>query len=160
MALTIAQTDVSVQSDASTQTETGIPEKPPRRHGYLIQALAFTRTRVGLGLVGFVALVAIFGGFLAPYNTVQFVGADFSAPARHYLLGTDYLGRDVLSRFLNGGHFILIMSVLGTIIGTGSGMIIGLAAGYSMKRLDQVLMRCIDLLMAFPGLVFALLMIT
>jgi peptide/nickel transport system permease protein len=130
-----------------------------RRRGYFVQSLAFTRTRIGLGLVGFVALVAIFGGFFAPHNTVQFVGPDFTPPSRSALLGTDYLGRDVLSRFLNGGHFILLMAFLGTLLGTGSGAIVGLAAGYSMKRLDHVLMRVVDVIMAFPGLVLALLLI-
>jgi peptide/nickel transport system permease protein len=159
MALTATRPGISAPIEVVAATPPSEP-RPPRRRGYFVQSLAFTRTRIGLGLVGVVAAVAIFGTFLARHNTVQFVGLDFSTPSRHLWAGTDYLGRDVMSRFLNGGHFILIMSLLGTILGVGSGTIVGLAAGYAGSRLDAIFMRLIDLLMCFPGLVLALLLIT
>lgn len=162
----MAMTVMPVRAEDEVKLAVVVPEqeippevKPVRPKGYFRQSLKFGRTRVGLVLVVFVALVAIFGGFLAPHNTTQFVGNDFAPPSRVALFGTDYLGRDVFSRFLNGGHFILIMSALSAILGTGLGTIIGLLAGYSMKRADAVLMRIVDLVMAFPSLVLALLLI-
>jgi peptide/nickel transport system permease protein len=132
----------------------------PRRQRPVIvlfrRAWRLGRTKVGVVLLLFLAAVAIFGPFFAPHDPAAFVGAPFSKPNSTALLGTDTLGRDVLSRFLWGGRSILGMSVAATAIGLFFGVTIGLVAAYSRGRLDDVLMRLMDVILAFPAIVLAL----
>jgi peptide/nickel transport system permease protein len=114
------------------------------------------RTKVGVGLLLLLVAVAVFGPFFAPHDPAAFVGAPYSKPSSTSLLGTDTLGRDVLSRFLWGGRSILGMSVAATAIGLVLGVSIGLIAAYSRGRLDDVLMRLMDVILAFPAIVLAL----
>lgn len=123
-------------------------------------ALRFGRTRIGLALVALLVLVALFGPLFAPYSPTQFVGAPFSATSSHFLLGTDYLGRDVLSRFLDGGRAILAISALATILGVSIGTLLGVAAGYRRGLTDEGIMRSLDVLLCFPSVVFALLLMS
>jgi peptide/nickel transport system permease protein len=75
----------------------------------------------------------------------------FAAPSRAAPLGTDYLGRDVLSRFLDGGRVVRLLALLSTTIGVASGTLVGLVSGYALRVADEVLMRVMDLLLAFPS---------
>ena len=77
-------------------------------------------------------------------------------PGSGAVLGTDYLGQDVLSRFLYGGRSILVMAVVSTAIGLVVGVAIGLVAAYARNALDDVLMRGMDVIMAFPQIMLAL----
>jgi peptide/nickel transport system permease protein len=122
----------------------------------LRRAWRLTRTKVGVGLLLLLAAVAVFGPFFAPHDPAAFVGAPYSKPNSTALLGTDTLGRDVLSRFLWGGRSILGMSIAATAIGLVLGVSIGLVAAYSRGRLDDVLMRLMDVILAFPSIVLAL----
>jgi peptide/nickel transport system permease protein len=72
------------------------------------------------------------------------------------VLGTDYLGQDVLSRVLYGGRSILVMAVLATALGLVVGIAIGLVAAYSRNALDDTLMRGMDVIMALPSILLAL----
>jgi peptide/nickel transport system permease protein len=132
----------------------------PKRHRPLIvllrRAWRLTRTKVGVGLLLLLAAVAVFGPFFAPHDPAAFVGAPYSKPNSTALLGTDTLGRDVLSRFLWGGRSILGMSIAATAIGLVLGVSIGLVAAYSRGHLDDVLMRLMDVILAFPSIVLAL----
>jgi peptide/nickel transport system permease protein len=128
-------------------------------HGFLRRSLSLTRTRIGLGILAVVVGVAVFGPLFAPHNATEFVGAPFSRSSAAPL-GTDYLGRDVLSRFLDGGREILLVGILGTVLAVGAGTLVGLLTAYSPRLVDEGLMRMADLLIAFPGLVLALLVIT
>jgi peptide/nickel transport system permease protein len=114
------------------------------------------RTRVGLAMVAVVVAIAIFGPFVAPDGPTSLVGTTFGHPSASHWLGTDYLGRDVLSRFLSGGSSLLLLAVLATVLGVGGGTIVGTVAGTSAKRVDEVLMRFMDLILAFPPIVLAL----
>jgi peptide/nickel transport system permease protein len=76
------------------------------------------------------------------------------------LFGTDNLGRDVLSRFLYGGRWLLVLSALATLLGVGAGALVGLVSGYFRGWPDEVLMRGGDVLLAFPQVVIALLLLT
>jgi peptide/nickel transport system permease protein len=114
------------------------------------------RTKVGVVLLLLLVGVAIVGPYFAPHDPAAFVGAPFTKPNSTALLGTDTLGRDVLSRFLWGGRSILGMSVAATAIGLVLGVAIGLLAAYSRGRLDDVLMRLMDVILAFPSIVLAL----
>jgi peptide/nickel transport system permease protein len=114
------------------------------------------RTKVGLALVLLIVGVALIGPFFAPYSPAEFVGAPNSGPSSVAKLGTDNLGRDVLSRFLWGGRSILGLSLAATAIGLLLGVTIGLLAAYSRSMLDDVLMRAMDVILAFPSIVLAL----
>jgi peptide/nickel transport system permease protein len=114
------------------------------------------RTRVGVALTLLLVGIAIFGPLFAPHDPTAFVGVPNSPPTRGAPLGTDYLGRDVLSRFLWGGRSILGLAAAATAIGLGLGLAVGLTAAYSRSRLDDVLMRGMDVILAFPSIVLAL----
>jgi peptide/nickel transport system permease protein len=134
---------------------------PLRRHrGFLRQALSLRQTRIGLVAVGLLVALALVGPLFAPHDSAAFVDAPFSGPSATAIFGTDNLGRDVLSRFLDGGRQILTVSFLGTLLGVSAGTALGLLAGYSTRILDDVVMRLADLLLAFPGIVLALLLLT
>ncbi|HEX9063737.1 MAG TPA: ABC transporter permease [Streptosporangiaceae bacterium] len=122
----------------------------------LRRSLRLWRTRIGLALVTLLVLVAIIGPYLAPYSPSAPVGAPNSLPGGKAALGTDYLGQDVLSRLLDGGRSILAMAIISTAIGLIIGVVIGLVAAYARNVLDDVLMRGMDVIMAFPQIMLGL----
>ena len=114
----------------------------------------------GVTIVVFVVAVAVFGRYFAPYNPNVPVTAPLSPPSSHYLLGTDFLGRDVFSRLLYGGRSVITLAALATGLGYLIGMSVGLIAGFSRSRIDPVLMRSVDVMLAFPPLLFLLVLIS
>ncbi|MFI0366902.1 ABC transporter permease [Actinomadura sp. 1N219] len=125
----------------------------------LRRCLREPRIRVGLVLTGLILLVTFAGPFLAPHGHDDIVGAPYAAPSSTALLGTDYLGEDVLSRVLAGGRSIVWIAFAGTLAGVAVGAAIGMTAAYSGGVLDEVLMRAMDVLRAFPPLVLILLLV-
>jgi peptide/nickel transport system permease protein len=129
---------------------------PVRGTSLLRRSLRLWRTRIGVTLVGMLVLLAIIGPYVAPYGPSTPVGAPNSNPSSKAVLGTDYLGQDVLSRLLYGGRSILIIAVIATALGLVAGTAIGLVAAYSRNALDDVLMRGMDVILAFPQIMLAL----
>jgi peptide/nickel transport system permease protein len=131
---------------------------PPAVRGtsLLRRSLRLWRTRIGVALVGAIVLLAIVGPYVAPYGPNAAVGAPNSNPGGKAVLGTDYLGQDVLSRLLYGGRGILVMAVIATALGLIAGTAIGLVAAYARNALDDVLMRLMDVIMALPQIMLAL----
>jgi peptide/nickel transport system permease protein len=115
-----------------------------------------TRTKVGVALVLLLVGVALIGPLFAPHSPSEFVGAPYAHASSAAPLGTDNLGRDVLSRFLWGGRSVLGLALAATAIGLALGVTIGLFAAYSRALADDVLMRAMDVILAFPSLVLAL----
>jgi ABC-type dipeptide/oligopeptide/nickel transport system permease subunit len=115
---------------------------------------------VGVTIVVFVVAVAVFGRYFAPYDPNVPVSTPLSPPSSHYLLGTDFLGRDVFSRLLYGGRSVITLAALATGLGYLIGMSVGLIAGFSRSRIDPVLMRSVDVMLAFPPLLFLLVLIS
>jgi peptide/nickel transport system permease protein len=115
---------------------------------------------VGLGLVVFIVIVAVFGRYLAPHNPSESIGAPLTGPSDHNLLGTDFLGRDVLSRLLYGGRSVIALAAAATALAYVAGLTIGLVAGFTRSIADPVLMRTADVMLAFPPLLFLLVLIT
>ena len=113
-----------------------------------------------MGIVALLGLVAIFGPLIAPKSPTAFVGLPYGHASSSSLLGTDYLGRDVLSRFLSGGRTVLGLAVATTALGVVTGIAIGLFAAYTRSWADNVVMRAMDVLMAFPPVIFALLVVS
>jgi peptide/nickel transport system permease protein len=135
-------------------------EPPPvpsqRPTGVILGALRLGRTRIGLGLVLIIAAVAIFGPLIAPHGPADFIGMPNSGPSGAARFGTDHLGQDVWSRFLHGGREILLLATAATLLGLAIGTSLGLLAAYSKGALDDVLMRGMDVILAFPSIMLAL----
>ena len=130
------------------------------RFALLGDAARLTRTRIGLGIVGVIVLVALAGPLVAPHSPTEFVAIPNSAPSGEALFGADALGRDVWSRFLHGGRSVLWLAVAATVLGMVVGVVVGLIAAYSRNWLDDVLMRLNDVLLAFPQIIFVLLAVS
>jgi peptide/nickel transport system permease protein len=129
---------------------------PKQRGGLARAALRLWRTRIGLLLTLVLAIPAIFGPALAPHGPNDFVGAPFQSAGGEALFGTDQLGQDVWSRFLYGGRSILVLAALSTVLGVGLGVLVGLTAAYARNALDDALMRTMDVILAFPQIMLAL----
>ena len=130
---------------------------PPARGASLLRrSLRLWRTRIGVALLGFIVLMAIVGPYIAPYGPSTPVGVPNATPGGKAALGTDYLGQDVLSRVLYGGRSILVVAVIATVLGLVLGAAIGLVAAYSRNALDDTLMRGMDVIMALPQVMLAL----
>jgi peptide/nickel transport system permease protein len=143
-------------ADAPVPQDIGAPLQ--RRPLVLLARRAWRqgRTKIGVALVLLLVGVALIGPLFAPHSPSEFAGAPFSSPSAAAKLGTDNLGRDVLSRFLWGGRSILGLSLAATAIGLLLGVAIGLVAAYARSILDDVLMRGMDVILAFPSIVLAL----
>jgi peptide/nickel transport system permease protein len=122
----------------------------------LLGAWGQARTKIGLALVLLLVGSTLIGPLFAPAEPAEFVAAPFAGPSEEALLGTDNLGRDVLSRFLWGGRSVLSLAILSTLIGVSLGVAVGLVAAYARNVLDDVLMRTMDVILAFPQIVLAL----
>ncbi|HEY3775646.1 MAG TPA: ABC transporter permease [Solirubrobacteraceae bacterium] len=118
------------------------------------------RGRVGLGLTLLVVMFVIVGPFVAPYKPLALQTAAFAKPSGAYPLGADELGRDVLSRLLAGGWLLIVLALAATAIGVGLGVWLGIAAAYFGRFTDGLIMRIVDVFLAFPQLVFALLLVS
>jgi peptide/nickel transport system permease protein len=126
-----------------------------------IPRLAYVRSgQVGLVLLTFVLLVALLGPLVAPHDPDQPIGLPGLPPSAGAPLGTDGLGRDVLSRVLHGGLTVIGLGIAAAAVSYLGGLTIGLAAGYSRNLLDAGLMRGVDVLLAFPPLLFVLVLVT
>ena len=138
---------------------------PPRlrRHPWLAilgQAVRTPRGVAGLGLAGFVVMVAAAGPLLAPHSPQALLTFPFARPSGGYPFGADFLGRDVASRVLDGGWVLLLMAASATVIGIAAGTAAGISAAYLRGRSDGLIMRTVDVILAFPQLVFALLLLS
>lgn len=128
-----------------------------------MKRLRFLRTgrgRVGSVILVVVLLIALFGPFFAPYDPAALVGAPGQPPGGGFVLGTDYLGHDVLSRVLWGGRSVLWLAISSTTLAFLAGTMIGLVAGYNRNLLDPLLMRSVDVILVFPPLLFFLIAAT
>jgi ABC-type dipeptide/oligopeptide/nickel transport system permease subunit len=114
---------------------------------------------IALAIVLLTVAAAIAPSLLAPRNPNE-IGPDLLiGPSRHYLLGTDEYGRDILSRIIFGARTELIISVVGVLLAVAVGVPLGVIAGYRGGALDSLLMRIQDALLAFPAVLFAILVV-
>ena len=114
-----------------------------------------------LAMASLVVLVVLVGSallapWIAPYDPDAIVGTFSGAPCREFLLGTDQIGRDVLSRLLYAMRISLLVGVLATVISTVVGVVLGLIAGYFGGIADMVIMRFTDMVMSFPYILLVL----
>ena len=118
-------------------------------------ALRTPRGRVGFGLTIVVVAVAALGPAFAPHSATSFVTTPFAPPS-----GKFPLGGDVLSRLLDGGWQLLLIAAAATALGVVLGAIAGISAAYLRGAPDTLIMRVVDVILAFPQLVFALLLVS
>lgn len=142
---------------AST-TPVVVAERQP--DGLFRSALRLWRTRIGVLIVLLLVATAVLGPYIAPHSPTAFVGDPASGRAPGVVFGTDMLGQDVWSRFLNGGRSILLLAAASTVLGVTLGALVGMLAAYSRGKLDDVLMRLMDVILAFPQIMLALVAIS
>jgi peptide/nickel transport system permease protein len=154
------------------QTKPGTP--PHRRsrphlgkaRGRVTAVVRFTR-RKPLGALGSLIVlgmlvVAIFAPWIAPYNPEAFIeggSARLQPPSWRFPMGTDNLGRDILSRVIYGARLSLLVALVSTFCGTGLGAIIALPTAYWGETWDLMAQRFMDILWAFPSLVIAMVIV-
>lgn len=121
---------------------------------------AFIRNPMALASSGFVlllVLVAVFAPWLAPWNPMD---PDWmalgEAPTTSHWMGTDDLGRDVMSRIIYGARISLYIGIVSVTLGMLAGIALGLLAGYYGRSIDMLIMRGCDVLFAFPGMLLAI----
>ncbi|MBW2091920.1 MAG: ABC transporter permease [Deltaproteobacteria bacterium] len=116
-------------------------------------------SRVGLVIIALLFFIAIFAPLLAPYDpNEQDLYSVLQGPSKKHWLGTDNVGRDLLSRVIYGARLSMTVGVVATAFSAVIGVIVGLIAGYRGGWIDQIIMRITDTFMLIPGLVFVLVM--
>jgi peptide/nickel transport system permease protein len=138
---------------------------------FLEKRTAWTRTKIllrkspatarfGMIVIAIYILVAIFAPWIAPYGEAEVFAQPYAPWGGEHLLGTDQIGRDIYSRMIYGARntvgIALVTTILAFVIGGG----LGLAAAINRSWLDQLLSRGVDVLMAIPSLIFALVLLS
>ena len=113
--------------------------------------------RVGIVIVLIAVFAALAGPFLSPYDpSSQELARRLESPSRAHPLGLDELGRDILARLLQGARLSLMVGIAVVSVSSAAGMLFGSIAGYFGGRVDDIISRVIDVLMAFPGILLAI----
>ncbi|WP_225741374.1 ABC transporter permease [Halorussus halophilus] len=142
-------------NDATENQSNGI-ELPP----IVGQLLSNRRILIGLAILCPIIAMAIFGDVIAPYDpTVPHVTDRYAGPGGKFILGTDHLGRDLLSRVILGSRTSLLLGFGSTALALSLGVPIGLLAGYAKGRTDELLMRTMDIMISVPTLLLGLLIL-
>jgi peptide/nickel transport system permease protein len=115
---------------------------------------------VGLFFTALYFLVAIFAPLLAPYGMAEIVGDVWEPASSEHLLGTDNIGRDLLTRMIYGGRTTIFIATVATIISFTTGSVLGFLAAVVGGWLDQLLSRFVDLVMSIPSLILALVVLS
>ena len=129
----------------------------PSAPSFFRRALKQKRFTFGFVVTLLVVVFVIVAPFLSPYGENETAGAPY---AKDGVFGTDYLGQDVLSRLMHGGQEVLVISVLATLLGMVLGILICVVAAYAGGWWDEVIMRLNDVLLAFPQILLALVVLT
>ena len=142
------------RSEAQFKTE------PGKQRRWLRKVRRYPATILGIAIVGFFLLMAIIGPLVAPYGySDQTISNRLQPPSREHLFGTDQFGRDVFSRVIVGSRDVYVTAGSGALLAVVLGLTIGLAAGYFGGIVDEILMRLIDVLLAIPPLLLAMIVL-
>ncbi|MFI4988347.1 MAG: ABC transporter permease [Alphaproteobacteria bacterium] len=119
-------------------------------------------TAIGLGIVLFWVLAALLAPLVAPYppNATDALSVAHPTPSAAHLLGTDHLGRDILSRILWGARRVLTVAPIAVLSAAVAGAFLGLAAGYYRGAVDLVISRIADILLSFPVIILYMIVLT
>lgn len=133
------------------------PAAPPPRRA---RPRATWSMRIGLGLLALYAAVALLSLGWTPHDPLApGVGDAYLPPGREFLLGTDRLGADILSRLMAGARYDLGITLVAVSIALAAGTLLGTVAGYYGGAVDIVISRAVEIFQAFPGLLFAMLVV-
>ncbi len=134
--------------------------RKPRRQGFIAELMRHKGGAFGLLIVGFFVLLAVFGRAVVPYdpNANEYASL-LTGPSMRHLFGTDELGRDTLSRVIDGASIAVAVAFLSVAIAMALGVLIGIIAGYFGGLVDTVLNRSQDVLFAFPTLLLAIIIV-
>ena len=129
--------------------------------GELIKAFNANKTSwIGLWIFLLVVLAALFAPVLAPHDPIeQNILNRLKAPSAEHLMGTDYYGRDILSRLIYGARISLVIGIAAIGSAMLIGSLIGLTAGYYGGKFDIIIMQVMDILLAFPSLILGLIIV-
>jgi peptide/nickel transport system permease protein len=137
--------------------------RKPRPRSLTRQKLELTlrdpRFVIGSLIVLFWILLAVFGPVLRPFRYDDLVGMPWQSPSADHWLGTDRMGRDMFTRIAEGGRLMLVLPTVSVLLGVLAGSTVGLVTGYYGGVVDDIIMRLMDILMAFPMLMLYLLII-
>ncbi|MEK5069707.1 ABC transporter permease [Sporosarcina sp. FSL K6-1508] len=123
------------------------------RWSYYWKVLSSSKLGIlGLFLLGFFLVIAVFAPFLAPFDPMDRVGVPFTKPNGKFLLGTNDIGQDILSEILYGSRVSLLIGIIAALISISLGVIIGVVSGYYGGKVDSFLMRVVDLVLVIPFL--------
>jgi peptide/nickel transport system permease protein len=149
-------------SDTATYSTNVMPTARPRVSRLRRQWVLFTRNKGAVfGLIVLLLWIAaaVLARYIAPYDPLLTVDAARQPPSVDFWFGTDRLGRDVLSRVIYGARISLLLGIISVAFGSLVGTILGLIAGFFSGNTDNVIMRIMDAMLAFPGLLLALIII-
>ena len=127
-----------------------------RLFGHKLTILAL----IGLIIVGLNIFVALFAPWIAPYGQAEIVGDAWAEPSPQFLLGTDNIGHDILSRLIFGARMSIGLSLVITAVSFTIGIIAGFAAAISGHWVDMALSRFVDLMLSMPTLIFAFIVLS
>jgi len=116
-------------------------------------------SRAGLIIMAGFILIAALADLIAPYNPYERVSQPFQPPSEGHWLGTDDLGRDIFSQLIYSARLSLLIGFISAVAATMIGTLLGLIAGYYGGKADELLMRFTDLWLAFPNLLFTILLV-
>lgn len=149
----MSEMEQTTQNPVRQRRERGIWDLPIR---LLHNRLAV----IGLAISTLVVLVSILAPVIAPYDPLQLnIPGRLQPPSNAHWMGTDHLGRDILSRVIFGATISLQVGVVAVALGTLVGLIAGATAGYLGGRVDSVLMGLMDAIYAFPAILLALVLV-
>jgi peptide/nickel transport system permease protein len=115
---------------------------------------------IGMAIVAVIAMASLCAPLIAPHGETETVGDIWMMPGAGHWLGTDSIGRDMLSRLLYGGRTTLGLALAITLLSFSLGIVTGFAAAVLGRKVDHVLSRIVDTLMAMPVLIFALMILS
>jgi peptide/nickel transport system permease protein len=141
-------------SVAGMESKMLVPEAPSPRRGTVRRILRERPSAiVGLAVVAFFILVAIFGPMLSPYGVHEKIGAPYTAPSLSHPFGLDDAGMDMLTLLMQGARVSLVVGFAASLIAISIGTLVGLTAGYFGGKSDVILMRITDYFLVVPDLV-------
>lgn len=148
------------EAHATTTAGAGQPVPKQPRQGFRADLLRHKGGAFGLAVVVLFILLAIFGRIVAPHDpNVGDLASTLTAPSWRHLFGTDELGRDILSRVIDGSRIAVVIAFFSVAIALVAGVVIGVTAGYFGGAVDTVLNRSQDVLFAFPTLLLAIVIV-
>ncbi|HEU4841425.1 MAG TPA: ABC transporter permease [Ilumatobacteraceae bacterium] len=154
----VGEPDLVAAADApDLELAASVATSPMRRRGAFAAVRGTTSGRIALGVLALVGLLAVIGPFVAPYDpNFQNTRQILTGPSSQHLLGTDYVGRDVLSRLLAGSTLSVVTAIEAVAVAFVVGVIPGILSVYHGRPFEWATLRLMDSLLALPLMIFAI----